>query len=510
LSSANADNWAVARNALSGYGAWIVNLTIGLLTTPVLLHALGVEAFGAWTVALATAGYVGTVELGLGIATVRRLAAGLATRDVSEASTVASSARVTYWALASVGTVVLGGLVLLPGLFKGTTDVSSAELRLTVFILGIGYLATLATSVYSAIAIGAGRVDLSTVVGTIFRLATAAAQVIVVLAFDSLTLLAIATAAGTVLGMVAVRTMSRRVFAEIEVRISLARRTVCRELVSSGWRNAMIGITSAVAIQSDVLVVGFLLGASEAAAYGIAVRGSVMVGDLAFRATDVLVPTFAHTSTVEDHERSVAALHESAFIARAILIPAFIAFLFFGNQLLDVWLGHAPGHAKTVLVLLVACAIVAAPGHSCLVLLTGMNRLRFLIVGLSIAAVGNLGLSVLLTWKIGIVGPALGSLVAFVVFNLTVLPRHVAAMLGVSSLRLAAAGVRDLAVPAVSAALVGLSARLILDWSTPHEGLLGSLVIGTVYLAVLTLVLPRARRERYRRVLGGVARAGFS
>lgn len=510
MNSANADNWAVARNALSGYGAWIVNLTIGLLTTPVLLHALGIEAFGAWTVALATAGYIGMVELGLGIATVRRLAAALATGDVSEASTVAASARATYWALAAIGTFGLAGLVLLPGLFKGTTDVSSAELRLTVFILGMGYLAALATSVYSTIAIGAGRADLSTVVGTIFRIVTAAAQVIVVLAFDSVALLALATAAGTVLGTLAVRTMSRRVFAEIDLHVSGARRTVCRELVSSGWRNAMIGITSAVAIQSDVLVVGFLLGASEAAAYGIAVRGSVMVGDLAFRATDVLVPTFSHTSAVEDDERSVAALHESAFIARAILIPAFIAFLLFGNQLLDVWLGHAPEHAKTVLVLLVVCGIVAAPGHSCLVLLTGMNRLTFLIVGLSIAAVGNLALSVLLTWKIGIVGPALGTLVAFVVFNLTLLPRHVASMLGISWLRLSAAGVRDLAAPAASAALVGLSARLILDWSTPKEGFIGSLVIGIVYLAVLALVLPRARRDRYRRVLGGVARAGFS
>lgn len=510
MTSANADNWAVARNALSGYGAWVVNLAIGLLVTPVLLHALGVEAFGAWTVALATASYVGMVELGLGIATVRRVAAALATGDDEEASTIASSARATYWVLAAIGTIGLAGLVLLPGVFTGTADVSSAELRLTVFVLGIGYLATLAISVYPTVAIGAGRADLSTLVGTTFRIITAAAQVIVVLASGSLALLALATAVGTVLGTLAVRTMSRRVFANIALRVSLVRRSVCRELISSGWRNATIGITSAVAIQSDVLVVGFLLGASEAAAYGIAVRGSVMVGDLAFRATDVLVPTFSHTNTVEDDERTLAALYESAFIARAVLIPAFVIFLFFGNQLLDIWLRDVPAHANTVLILLVACAIVAAPGHSCLVLLTGMNRLTFLIVGLSIAAVGNLALSVLLTWRVGIVGPAVGSLIAFVVFNLTVLPRHVASMLGVSWSRLSGAGIRDLAAPTVAGVLVGLCTRLVLDWSTPTKAFIGSLAIGIVYVLVLTLFLPRARRDRYRRVLGGVARAGFS
>jgi O-antigen/teichoic acid export membrane protein len=508
--SANANNWAVARNAISGYGAWVVNLAIGLLVTPILLRSLGVEAFGAWTLALATASYVGMVELGLGTATVRRLAASLATEDATETSTVAASARVTYWVLASVGTIVLAGVALVPGLFSGTPEVSSVQLRLTVFILGTGYLATLATSVYSTIAIGAGRADLSTIVGTAFRIITAGAQIAVVLASDSLALLALTTATGTLLGMLAVRTMSRRVFAFIDVKVSRAQRKVCRELMSSGWRNAIIGITWAVAIQSDVLVIGLVLGPAEAAAYGIAVRSSVMVGELAFRATNVLVPTFSHTAAVEDDERTVVALHESAFIARAILTPALVAFLIFGIQLLDLWLGQAPPQANAVLVLLVVCAIVRAPGHSCVVLLTGMNRLTFLVVGLSVAAIGNLALSILLTWKIGILGPVLGSLVAFVVFDLILLPRHVASMLGISWPRLSSTGALELAAPAAAAAAVGIGARVIFGWSTPSEGLVGSIIVGLVYLATLALVLPRARRERYRRVLGGAPRANLS
>jgi O-antigen/teichoic acid export membrane protein len=508
--SANADNWAVARNAISGYGAWLVNLAIGLLTTPVLLHALGVEGLGAWTVALATASYVGMVELGLGIATVRRLAASLATGDVEEASTVAASARVTYWAMAAVGTFVLAGLVFVPDLFNGFARVSSTQVRLAVFVLGLGYLATLAISVHSAIAIGAGRADLSTIVGTAFRVFTASAQVVVVLATDSLALLALATAAGTFLGMLAVRSLSHRVFPGIDVRAGGARRSVCRELVASGWRNAMIGITWAVAIQSDVLVVGFMLGPSEAAAYGIAVRGSVMVGDLAFRATNVLVPTFSHTTALEDDERTLLALYESSFIARAILVPALIAFMLFGTQLLDVWLGDSPSQTNDVLVLLVVCAIVAAPGHSCLMLLTGMNRLTFLIIGSSIAAIGNLALSIFLTWKIGILGPVLGSLVAFVIFNLLLLPRHVSSILGLSWPRLSAAGLAQLLPPAAASAAVGVFARVVLDWSTPREGLVGALLIGTVYVTTLAIVLPKARRDRYGRAMRRVARIRLS
>src|ERR671932_102778 len=110
--SANADNSLVARNAFVGYLTWFVNIGIGLVVTPILLHHLGVEGFGVWTLSLAIAGYVGLVELGLGVATVRQIAAALAVGDNVGASIVGASARALYSVLAVLGMSLLAGLVM--------------------------------------------------------------------------------------------------------------------------------------------------------------------------------------------------------------------------------------------------------------------------------------------------------------------------------------------------------------------------------------------------------------
>jgi O-antigen/teichoic acid export membrane protein len=500
---ANADNVAVTRNALTGYAAWAVNLLIGLVVTPILLRRLGEESFGAWTLAMTVASYVLMVELGLGVATVRHLASALALGDNSRASIIASSARATYLVLACAGVAVLGVLLAFPGVLFGTGEVSAGRARVAVFILGAGYLLSLAASVYPVIAIGAGRADLGTTVGIVFRIATATAQVIVVLFSDSLVALALVTAVGVVGNTLVVRAVARRFFANIDVRLALASRGVARLLLSSGWRNAAIGVALAVAIQSDVVVVGAILGPIAVAAYGIAIRASTTAVSLATRATDVLLPTFAHATTLEERERTATAFRESVFLMRAILLPALVILAAFGQPLLELWLGDVPTDADVVLVLLVLAAVVRAPGHVSGILLIGMNRLDYMLIGTSITAIGNLGLSILLTWRLGIIGPVLGSLAGFLVWDLVLLPRRVGALLRIAWVPLAAAGLPELVLPTVAASLVAFSMALGLGWSSPGAALVGTAVVGIVYLVSVWFGLDLDRKARYRRLVVG-------
>jgi O-antigen/teichoic acid export membrane protein len=500
---ANADNIAVTRNALTGYAAWAVNLLIGIVVTPILLRRLGEETFGAWTLAMTVASYVLVVELGLGLATVRHLASALALGDHSRASVIASSARATYLILACAGVAVLGILLTFPGGLFATGDASSGRARAAMFILGAGYLLSLAASVYPVVAIGAGRADLGTTVGIVFRIATAAAQVIVVLLSESLVALSLVTAVGVVGNTFAVRAVARRFFGEIDVRLRLASTAVARLLLASGWRNAAIGVAAAVAVQSDVVVVGAMLGPIAVAGYGVAVRASTMAISLATRATDVLVPTFAHATTLAEKERAATALRESVFLMRAILVPALVILVAFGQPLLELWLRDVPASADVLLVLLVLAAVVQAPGHASGILLVGMNRLDYMLIGTSITAIGNLGLSILLTWRLGIIGPVLGSLAGFLVWDLVLLPRRVGRLLRIAWVPLAAAGLTELLLPAIAASLVAFSMAAGLGWSSPGAALAGTAVVGVVYLVSLWFVLDLDRKARYRRLFVG-------
>lgn len=504
--SANADDVAVGRNAVTGYAAWFVNLAIGLVLTPILLRGLGTDGFGAWTFAFTLATYVGVVELGLGVATIRHLASALARGDQARATVVAASARFTYLAMALAGTVVLAVLVLAPGLIFRAEGASTASVRMTVLLVGGGFVLSSAASVYPAIAVGAGRSDLGTIVGMVARVAMAAAQAAVVLTTGSLVGLGLVTAVGVVGGTLAVRAVTRRHFSDIDVSLGNAERGMIRTLLSSGWRNGAIAVTAAVAVQSDVIVVGAILGPAEVAAYGIATRAFMMVLVLSSKATDVLVPTFAHSAEVADVERIRTAFRESVFLARSILVPALIILAVFGGSLLKLWLRDVPAGAVTVLVVLVLGAVAAAPGHSSFAFLTGIERLNFLLVGSTVAAIGNVIASVALTWQIGVVGPAVGSLIAFSIWNLLLLPRHVGSQISVPWGHLSAAGLQVLALPSLVAFMAALGYAEVVGRTSPREGVPGSILTGAVFLVILAVTLPRNRRERYRRLAVGAFR----
>ena len=481
--TANADNAAVGRNALWGYAAWTVNLGIGLVLTPILLRGLGTNGFAAWTLALTLATYVGIVELGLGVATIRQLAAALAERDIPRASSVAASARAAYLVMACAGLLVLVALVTAPGLVVDPEGASTARLRVAVLVLGMGFVISSAASVYPAIAIGAGRADLGTVVGIVSRIVMGAAQAMVVLTTGSVVGLAIVTAVSILGGTMAVRAVARNVFGYIDVSLKNASRSRVRALLSSGWRNGVIAITAAVAIQSDVIVVGVILGTAEVAAYGIAVRAFTVLLVLATRATDVLLPTFAHSNAVQDRERTKRAFGESVFVTRAILLPGLVVLVAFGEPLLRLWLGEVPEGSLAVLVVLILGALAAAPGHSSSVLLSGIDRLNYLLVGASVAALANLGLSVALTLRFGVVGPAVGSLIVFIGWNMLLLPRYVGSILDVRWQALSAAGFRLLVTPAIAAALSALIVSQIWGRSSSAQALAGATIVSAAYVA---------------------------
>jgi O-antigen/teichoic acid export membrane protein len=504
--SANAENSSVARNAFAGYLAWIANLGMGLVVTPILLHHLGVEGFGVWTLSVTIAGYVGMVELGLGVATVRRIAAALAVGDTLGASVVAASARALYALLGLLGMALLAGLVMVPSLIGGNGRAHAGQIRLAVLILGLGYLLSLATSIYPTIAVAAGRTDVGIAVGVTSRVVMGVAQIVVVLTTANVVALAVVTAAGGVFGTLAIRHVTRRLLREIEVRLALARRATAIQLLASGWRNAAIVLAAAVALQSDVIVVGAIIGTAAVTTYGIAVRAATVAIDLATRPSDVLVPTFAHAEALDDRKRITNALAESILLARAILVGSLIVFVAFGHSLLKLWVGKVPGNASTVLMILVLGAVVSAPGHSCFLLLSGIGRLNYLLAGSSLAAVGNLGLSILLTWRLGVIGPALGSLAAWAVWDLILLPRYVSRFLNVRWHLIAAAGLRVLVAPALAASVTAWLLRYGLAWESGRESLAATLIIGLVYGAIMLATFGSERRTRYLRMTRGAVR----
>ncbi|MBA3841358.1 MAG: polysaccharide biosynthesis C-terminal domain-containing protein [Actinobacteria bacterium] len=330
-------------------------------------------------------------------------------------------------------------------------------------------------------------------------------QAVVVLLYSSIVGLAMVTSAGAIFGALVTRRALKKQFSYIDIRLTNARMRVARSLLASGSRNGLVAVCAMAAFQSDVIVVSAFLGSTSLAAYGVAVRASTTVRSLSLRATDMLVPTFAHSGAKREDARTRAAIVESIFLTRAILILALILLLAFGSPLLHLWLGAVPRGANMVLVLFVLGAIISAPGYTCFVFLTGMDRLGLILVGTVSAAVANLSLSALFTWKFGIIGPVLGSIIAWTVWDMLILPRRVASEFHIPWLPTSFGGFRDLSLPATAGALAGLAVVELLDWRSPSQALPGMFLVTIIYLGTASVTIGRERRQRYGTLARGIA-----
>ena len=496
--SVNANGRQLRRNVLSSYGAFLLQLLLGLVLAPALLRGLGQGGFGTLTVVTALASYVGIAELGLGTATVRAVAAATAGNNDDELNVLASTSLLLYLAVAGTGSLVLVGMVVaLPnlGVHEGL-----APARAALLLLGGAQALALMLNVFPALLYGTGRSSGLTNIGSVAAVLGGVLQIAASLGTGSLILVATAGASLTGVSALLIGVAARRQLPGVRLSVAAARQEVAGQLLRSGWRNAVIGVSAALAFNTDALIVGGFLGAPAVAAYGVAARAASLVGGLSSRLSDVLVPTFAHFAVLNDRDRVYALYRDSVQAGLLLAIPGGILALTTGPALLHLWLGSVPTGSDKVLYLLVCSAVLAVPGAAAFRLLSGMSRLRFVTAAAAVAAAVNLLIGLVSTPLVGVVGPAVGTLVTAFGYDVLVMPTHACHELGFPVSRLLR-DIRFLAVPAVVGFGAGAVAQTLGD--TPFGVLARCALVGVVYAAVVLATMGAHRRRRFSGALLG-------
>ena len=493
--SVNGSGRRVARNVAFNYGAFLLQVFLGLALAPSLLRGLGNERFGTLTLVGALASYVGVAELGLGTATVRAVASSGAQDDRRAVEGVLSTSLALYLLVATVGLGVLGVLaVLLPRL--GVTE-GVSEARVALLALGVAQTFGLVTNVYPALLFGTGRSSRLIAIGSGTTVLAGVAQIVVVLRTGSLMATALVGASFSLFSAASIAMVARASVSDVKLRLSQAQKSIARSLMASGWRNGVIGLSAAAAFNTDAAVVGAVLGTGAVAAYGVAARASGLIANLSTRISDVLVPTYAHYAALNESEKIYSLYRDTVVGGYILTLPAGALALTAGDELLRVWLGNVPDGAPLVLSLLVGATVVAVPGAGAFRLLSGMNRLTLVAVAAAISAAANLALGIWLTRRWGLEGPAVATLSLAIVYDLIVMPSYACRVLGVSRRRLAAE-LCWLIPPGAAALLAGLVARSFGHGNVPL--LLRVLSVTLAYLIVTWFALGPERRGRY---LGG-------
>ncbi len=404
----------IVRNSLlQGLGTFSA-VGITLFLTPLLISELGVAGYGVWVLATSLTfalGYLSFAELGIESSTVRFIAEARSEGDVEEANRVISTSLALYVAIAAVLTPALMlAAAPIAGLFS-VPEALQNEAALTFTIVAAQIAFDLPSRAFSGVIQGAQRYGVWQAVELTQVVTTAVVFAIVLLNGGGLVELAIASLIISV-AVAVLNTVGALVVAP-DTRVSRARvsRRMVRKVCNYGGQLVLFRAGALVYRQTGKTIIGVSLGAAFVTTYEIGFKLQAAAALVESMAASALIPAVAFNRMSPDRLRELFTRGTS--YAMALALPIVVSGIVFADPVIRTWIGdgfdEAVGPARIFLGVLVISSMLSV-GQA---ILTGLGRIKPMLVLAAIWIVTNLGLSILLVGPLGVEGVVLATLVSY-------------------------------------------------------------------------------------------------
>jgi O-antigen/teichoic acid export membrane protein len=465
---------SASRTAVANTIGYAVAIAISFVQAPFLIHQLGDERYGIWTLIGLVTGYYGLLDFGTRGAIgffVARARAREATLEVAELTASA------FWFLAAAGAVVLvvgtGILFLFPDMFRVAPAVRTESMIALAIALVLTVL-TLPLDVFAAIVNGCRRGEIITMTETAVRV------IVFILIFAlfqhgaRLDVLAGIQVVGKLIVWVVAFVTARRLEPGWRLGFRFYRRSRLGEIMRYGFQTSIINVAGVVVERLDAIVIAVMLGARMVTVYVIGQSLVMYLTQGVSAITLALTPFFADLHAKDDAERTrwlFFAGTRAASLATGVIAGGLVAF---GTPFLARWVGphYVQGpwqdRSDTVLLVLIAAMIPKLLLSTAHQYLFGSNKQAYLSRVFVVEGIANLALSLALVRPLGLAGVAIGTALPSIVSHWWFLPRFVARSIGVPMRQLFLEGqARGLVMGVVVAAAGYLVVRVIPQTSWP-------------------------------------------
>lgn len=410
---------------------WTMVVTI--VTLPLVLRGLGAVEFGTWALLQtlsAVGGWGSLLDIGLGTATTREVAARHAVDDEQGLGRAVGTSIVAHLGLGLAAGALLAasGPWLLPALFR-TPDRLHHELRIAVLAFAVQVVGDLFLGGCQAVMDGYQRVDRSRAVEVLRRTLIGAATTAAALASHRLSTVAIASAgasmAAAAMAAVVARSTTRGTRAELHGG-------TLRELLRYGRDVAVLRPLGVLHRTVDRLVVGATLGPGAVSMIEVANQLDMGVQAVLSATSYAVVPGAARLDAQGDRHRLRELAETGTRYVLLVCWPLAAIVAVLAAPAIDLWVGDRYADAAGLAALALVSTMLVSPVQvgSNLLLGTGRAReiLRVALAGIAVNLVG----SIFLVRVVGIAG-ALQATIASSVISLPLLLTATVRMVGGSA-----------------------------------------------------------------------------
>jgi len=411
-----------------------VQVIVGFVLAPFILHRLGDTAFGIWLLILSVTAYYGLLDFGIRASIARYVARFEATGNPEALRRFVNTCLAACMAL---GLLVLGltgvGFYLLGDLFKIPADFLPTA-RIVFMVIGADAALGFPLSVFGCVLEGyqnfwwlnLAHISASLLRGIMIWLALSQGSGLLMIAFISLIVNLMRHVATAVL---VIRTTPLRFGTEY------LDRTMLHQIVSYSVVAFTIFVAESLRFQSDNIVIGAFLSSAAITYFAIGAKLVEYPTSIVVSLSQIFTPMASHFESAGDRTALCNIFVAGSRACGLVIFPICAVLMILGKPIIDLWVGaRYQASYSILLVLLVPKTLLLAQSSSVRILL-GLGRQRTLALVFLVDGVANLVLSIVLLRHWGILGVALGTAIPLTCTSVLFLPRHLCRMLNI--------GVRD-------------------------------------------------------------------
>lgn len=397
--------------------SYMVSFCSSLAITPILLHRLGTLQYGIWLTMASWVTYLSLSTLGLPQATQNRIAEAFAQGRMSD---LIRTFLAGFWMTAVMSLIVLAvlGIALATGLVGHSVEhLSRAEQLAAVCVLAISagcYALTMPTQQCRAVLAGTQHLAFSQTISTLSVVLSSVAGVVTVLLDPSVVAYAVSQGMCAVIIAIVTTYGGARIMRSLDVAASFLSFDLseARSLLKPSLMFVVIGLSGSIIWGTDNVVISWRLGTGYVAAYAIDFRLTTMASSaldsLLLVAVPVLTALWA-TDRDGDLRKLAVSAYRSCLCATVLLAVEFLAV---GRVFIASWAGKSAVVSGATFGVFVAIFVIRAVAQTGELVVVGTSSQRGYAGVVAAEAVMNVGLTLVLVGPLGVLGVALGTLIA--------------------------------------------------------------------------------------------------
>lgn len=471
----------------------VIILPIGLAIVPIIIKFIGVEGYGVWIMIQTLLAYSSVMDMGFSPAITKYTAEYDGQGDHRKMIQIFNTLFVVYlflflilFLLVFVGKGLIVDTLIRPIHIPKETASFALIISVLVFCL------TMVFSIYPSFLNGLQRMDVTNKVDSISSVIKFALSVLFLYFGWEIKGLALAGGISCIIVIAMYIYATKRIAPYLTFNPFLFNLKTLQEIWGFSMYGAMSNVVAMIHLQLDKLIINYFLGVNSLALYDIAHRLVSFLWGLCGSFVVPIMPAISKIHISGGIEKSKEVFQTVFKYTSLIVCPLFLFVSVFAHTLIVAWLGNGYENAVSVLrILSVAYMmnILCGPVTS---VLTGMGSYKIPFYGGVVASVAAVLFCTILSIKFGILGCAVGILLAFILAD-TFLFVWLQRLFGASSLsRLA---YRSIGFPVVISIIIFSVANVLIGhfFSNPYIGLM---LASSALLIVYGVIIYKDRNYR--------------